>query len=145
VVLEAQNLRLLVEARPLNKRILIIDDDPRMLQILGESFAGSGYQVDLASDGEQGLARFVAEPPEVVVTDILMPNREGVETILAMKKLRAGTKIVAISGGGQVGASSFLTLASHVGADAVLAKPFRFAEIRRLVDGLSEAPAVVGA
>lgn len=120
------------------KRILIIDDDPRMLQLLGEAFSGSGYHVELAADGEVGLALFRAEPPDVVVTDILMPNREGLETIVALRKLQADVKVVAISGGGNIGPSNFLRLATHLGADAVLAKPFRLSEIRELVDGLFE-------
>lgn len=112
--------------------VLIVDDDLELLRQLREAFLRAGFQVSLAVDGRQGLVRFKAEAPDVVVTDIIMPTREGVETILAMKKHRADAKIIAISGGWRVGPDAFLTLARHVGADRVLPKPFRPSQLVEL-------------
>ncbi|MDI1327183.1 MAG: response regulator [Brevundimonas sp.] len=119
------------------KIILIIEDDPTLLRTLCHGFRVSGCQVLPAQDGEEGLAKFDRLRPDIVVTDILMPNREGVETILTMKKRAPDVKILAISGGGVLGATTVLDLAHRLGADAVLTKPFRSGEVldvvRRLI------------
>jgi CheY-like chemotaxis protein len=67
--------------------------------------------------------------PDIVVTDIVMPEREGLETIMAIKSARPDVPILAISGGGRIGAPPFLDLARRLGADDVLAKPFRTAQL----------------
>jgi DNA-binding response OmpR family regulator len=112
-----------------DKTVLIVEDDPIMLRALGHAFQRAGCRVVGARDGEEGLIRFVERTPDLVITDILMPNREGVETILAMKTQAPQVKILAISGGGRLGAEEILGLASRLGADAILPKPFRSAEI----------------
>ena len=118
--------------------VLLIEDDAIMLRALGHAFQRAGCRVVGARDGEDGLARFLEQTPDLVVTDILMPNREGVETILAMKAHAPQVKILAISGGGRLGAEEILALASRLGADAVLPKPFRSAEILAAARGLLE-------
>lgn len=118
------------------RSVLLIEDDPVMLRSLGQTFVQAGARVTLAADGEQGLIQFHKQRPDVVVTDIIMPNREGVETIMAMKAAAPAVQIVAISGGGRVGAAEFLSLARQLGADAVLAKPFRSAQIVDMVADL---------
>jgi DNA-binding response OmpR family regulator len=105
--------------------VLLIDDDAELLRQMGAAFAMGGYQVRMAADGAIGLAALKAAPAQLVVTDIIMPVREGVETILAVKAVDPTIKVIAISGGYRVGPADFLTLARHVGADDVLAKPFR--------------------
>ena len=116
--------------------ILIIEDDVIMLRALGHAFQRAGGRVVGARDGDEGLARFLQQTPDLVITDILMPNREGVETILAMKAKAPEVKILAISGGGRLGAEQVLDLASRLGADAVLPKPFRAADILAVARGL---------
>ena len=131
------------DANPvLNGRtVLIIEDDAIMLRALGHAFERAGCRVVGARDGEQGLARFLERTPDLVITDILMPNREGVETILAMKAKAPQVRILAISGGGRLGAEEILGLASRLGADAVLPKPFRAADILAAARGLLEQDA----
>ncbi len=119
-----------------DRLVLIIEDDTVMLRALGRAFQQAGCRVVGARDGEEGLARFGERTPDLVVTDILMPNREGVETILARKSRAPQVKILAISGGGRLGAGEILGLASRIGADSVLAKPFRSAEILRVAGRL---------
>ena len=119
-----------------DKVVLIIEDDAVMLRALGHAFQQAGCRLVGARDGEEGLARFVERTPDLVVTDILMPNREGVETILAMKARAPQVKILAISGGGRLGAEEVLSLARRLGADAVLPKPFRSAEILKVARDL---------
>ncbi|MDB5421739.1 MAG: response regulator receiver protein [Brevundimonas sp.] len=105
--------------------VLVIEDDRQLLLAMTEVFTRAGARVVMAANGAEGLRYFMAESPDVVVTDIIMPEREGIETILAMKAARPEAPILAVSGGGQTPPRQFLTLAKALGADAVLAKPFR--------------------
>jgi DNA-binding response OmpR family regulator len=123
------------------RTILIVEDDVIMLRALGQAFQRAGCRVVGARDGEEGLARFLTQTPDLVITDILMPNREGVETILAMKAKAPEVKILAISGGGRLGAEQILHLARRLGADAVLPKPFRSADILAAARRLLAPPA----
>ena len=107
------------------REVLIIDDDLELLRQMATAFASARYRVQVAPDGQAGLARFLEAPTDLVVTDIVMPNREGIETIVALKRASPTVKVIAVSGGYRVGPADFLNLAKHVGADAGLAKPFR--------------------
>jgi len=127
------------------RSILLIDDDLELLRQMATVFRAAGYVVGAAPDGHAGLARFIAEPSDVVVTDIIMPNREGIETIVALKKANPAVKVVAISGGYKVGPQAFLDLARAVGADGAIAKPFRLAELLDLVARLLPSRAAAGA
>lgn len=110
-------------------RVLIIEDEPQLLSALGHAFRRAGAYTVLASNGADGLKRFPAAQPDLVITDIIMPEREGVETLMAIKAARPCVPVLAISGGGRTPAGEFLTLARGLGADAVLAKPFRSRDI----------------
>lgn len=127
------------------KRVLLIDDDIELLRQMSAAFFLAGYQVRSAPDGQVGLARFAAETPDLVITDIIMPTREGVETIVALRRASKNLKIIAVSGGYRVGPEEFLTLARHVGADATLAKPFRLAQLVALANGLLRDPLAASA
>jgi DNA-binding response OmpR family regulator len=118
------------------RSVLLIDDDLELLRQMAAAFAGTDFQVRAAPDGQAGLASFLAAPSDLVVTDIIMPNREGIETIVALKKASRTVQVVAISGGYRVEPADFLHLARHVGADAALAKPFRLADLIALASRL---------
>lgn len=120
--------------------VLLIDDDLNLLRQMGIAFSKAGHRVLVAPDGAVGLKLFNAEHPDLVVSDIIMPTREGVETIHAIKTARPGVKVIAISGGYRVGPEDFLTLARHIGADDVLAKPFRLAQLMDKADRLLADP-----
>lgn len=100
-----------------------------MLRTLSHWFQVSGCRVMGAQDGDEGWSKFNRLRPDIVVTDILMPNREGVETIVAIKQRAPEVKVLAISGGGTLGSAAVLDLARRLGADAILAKPFRSGEV----------------
>jgi DNA-binding response OmpR family regulator len=105
-------------------KILLIDDDAMVryaVQILLMEF---GYEVSIAADGRQGMAMFRQEQPDLVITDLIMPEQEGIETIRLMKRERPAVKILAMSGGGRIANTDLLVLARHMGADETLAKPF---------------------
>jgi YesN/AraC family two-component response regulator len=86
-----------------------------------------------AANGALAIAEQSRSPAKVLVVDIIMPEKEGVETIIHMRKQFPDLKIIAMSGGGRVGNVDFLTAAMTYGADRVIRKPFRMAEIVKLV------------
>ena len=116
--------------------VLIIEDDPIMLRNLAQWFEQAGCRVMVAHDGDEGLAQFNTLRPNAVVTDIIMPNREGVETLMSIKAVDPDVKILAISGGGRLGSTDLLTMAQGLGADAVMAKPFRSTDVVAAVSRL---------
>jgi CheY-like chemotaxis protein len=105
-------------------RILIIDDDESMLYLLRQILECAGHEVLEATDGAVGARLFRQERPEIVITDIFMPEQDGLETILTLKREFPTVKIIAISGGGQIGDLSYLEMTRKFGADRVLRKPF---------------------
>jgi len=112
-----------------SRSVLLVDDDPELLRQLAHALTAAGYRVQTAQDGDVGLRRVHAETFDIVVTDIVMPVREGLETIVALRKARPHLPIIAISGGYRIGPENFLTIANHLGAAAVLAKPFHHADL----------------
>ena len=109
--------------------VLIIEDDPIMLRNLAQWFEQAGCRVMVAHDGDEGLAQFNTLRPNAVVTDIIMPNREGVETLMSIKAVDPDVKVLASSGGGRLGSTDLLSMAQGLGADAVMAKPFRSTDV----------------
>ncbi len=107
------------------RKILIIDDEPYILLMLKKMLEKAGFEVDLASNGREGMALFQKDSADLVITDIIMPDKEGLELILEMKKLRPELKIIAMSGGGRISPESYLECARHFGAEKVFQKPFR--------------------
>jgi DNA-binding response OmpR family regulator len=115
-------------------RILLVDDEPMLRRTLRAILEKAGHVVAEAGDGDVALAMFSEDKPDLVITDIVMPNREGVETIRELRALDANVPIIAISGGGNTGGDLFLTLASHLGANQTLTKPIRQATLLETVN-----------
>ena len=105
-------------------RILIIDDHAPTRDILRQALERAGHEVVEAPDGRVGITRQRAMPAEVIITDILMPEQEGFETIRELRRDFPTTGIIAISGGGQIGCDTLLAIAERLGAQRVLQKPF---------------------
>ncbi len=110
-------------------RILVIDDEEMVRDMLRQTLEYAGYEVLEASEGEIGLRLFYSHRPALVITDILMPGREGIETIRELRKKAPEAKIIAISGGGRVSKQDFLPVAQSFGAVKTLAKPFERHEL----------------
>ena len=110
-------------------KILIIDDDYQFREMLHEMVEREGYAVFSALDGAEGMKIFEREKPELVITDIIMPEKEGLETILELKKRMPEVKIIAISGGGRSHPGNYLRTAKYFGAARTLAKPFSKSEL----------------
>jgi CheY-like chemotaxis protein len=118
-------------------RVLIVDDDPAILKGLSAAFGRLGVKTETAADGAQAIKRLTCSMPDLMITDIIMPEREGLETIMAARACAApGLKIIAISGGGRLDGSELLGVARSLGADAVLSKPFRPSQLIALAEEL---------
>ena len=109
--------------------ILVIDDEAHMRSLIARTLAGVGYDVEEAEDGAKGLARLESPGIVLVLTDLLMPGREGLETILEMRRRWPAIPVIAMSGGGVNPAGNYLELAHRFGAVATLAKPFKASEL----------------
>ncbi|MBK8004148.1 MAG: response regulator [Gemmatimonadetes bacterium] len=109
--------------------ILVIDDETHMRSLIARTLAGVGYDVEEAEDGESGLARLESPGIVLVLTDLLMPGREGLETILEMRRRWPAIPVIAMSGGGVNPAGNYLELAHRFGASATIAKPFKPSEL----------------
>ncbi|MCH8204372.1 MAG: response regulator [Candidatus Hydrogenedentes bacterium] len=118
------------------RRILLIDDEESVLKMLKTFFERQGFDVEVATDGGIGLAINLKSRVDIVVTDILMPHKEGFETIREFRLEFPDVKIIAISGGGRNGADTYLEFAKSFGADKTFAKPFDLSELRDAVDEL---------
>ncbi len=103
--------------------ILIVDDDASTLRVMRQVLEPLGYAVGVASSGKEALRSLRQERVDLVITDLLMPEGDGFELIASLRKDFAGLHILAISGGGQVGADTYLTIARGLGVDMVLQKP----------------------
>lgn len=105
-------------------RILITDDDSQVRTMLHQMLERAGYEVVDAKDGREAIKLFKEQPADLVITDIIMPEKEGIETIMELKRDYPGIKIFAISGGGRVGPENYLKLAEKIGALRTFSKPF---------------------
>jgi DNA-binding response OmpR family regulator len=121
--------------RPL---VLVIDDEPLILDSLKLTLEAEGFKVATALGGISGLEIFRARHPVIVLTDILMPRGGGLETIAALRRARPDVKIIAMSGGGRVGKTEFVAVAAALGAHATIKKPFHAIELVGLLRSLLE-------
>ena len=116
--------------------ILLVDDDPQMLRLLTDVIELDGHQALMAEDGEIALGYFEHQKPDLVITDILMPNKEGLEFISEVREIYPDLKIIAYSGGGSSDPESYLEFASGMGADRVFSKPMPLASLRSEIKSL---------
>jgi DNA-binding response OmpR family regulator len=114
-------------------RVLLIDDDALVLEALSGYLIDAGHELLTAKNGREGIELFKTGAPDVVVTDILMPEKEGIETILSIRNLSSSVVIIAISGGGQNSPVDLLDFARKVGANSILKKPFSVRQLRELI------------
>jgi CheY-like chemotaxis protein len=111
-------------------RILVIDDDANMRGSLAQTLERLGHQASVSPDGKEGIASAAAHPPDLVITDLIMPEKEGLETIMELRQRHPRIKIIAMSGGGRLSNEDYLHLAKRFGATVALAKPFTREELK---------------
>lgn len=122
-------------------RIIIIDDEDNFRSALSQTLAALGHFVVEAGDGDEGLALVRNGGIDLVMTDIVMPNKEGLEVLMEMRRDYPHVKVIAMSGGGrQHQADNYLHLARLMGALRVLEKPFELATLLEAIDAALSAP-----
>lgn len=119
--------------------ILVVDDEEMLRSALCRLLKSAGHRVTEAANGAEALAAIRSHMPQVIVTDIVMPVKEGIETILEIRKTYSNLKIIAISGGGRGGQLSYLGFAQKAGADHVMAKPFSRDDLLQAIDDMISA------
>lgn len=119
-------------------RVLVIDDDPGIRDVCREILEQAGHVVDVAPDGVVGLTMFAAAPYQVVLCDIFMPNKDGIETITELVRTYVAVSVVAMSGGA-VGLPDYLSSARKFGAVSELPKPFSAGELLDAVAAAADA------
>lgn len=118
-------------------RILVIDDEAEIRKMVIKMLRKESFEVVEASNGEEGLKILRGQSGfALVITDLIMPEKEGIETILEIKRDFSEIKILAISGGGKGNAQDYLELAKGLGADQTLCKPFMKSELCEVVNSL---------
>ena len=111
-------------------RILLIDDDDQFRTLLRKMLEKAGYNdIEEANDGRIGVKLFRQRPFDLVITDIIMPDKEGIETIIELTDDYPQIKIIAMSGGGRIGPQDYLETAKRLGASRTMAKPFNYSEL----------------
>ena len=114
--------------------ILVVDDEPDVRAFVAAALRLAGHEVDVAADGSEALRRYRARRADLVIMDIFMPEKEGLETIMDLRQEFPDVRILAISGGGRTGDRNFLAQARYFGAGRSLAKPFSHEQLLKIVE-----------
>jgi CheY-like chemotaxis protein len=109
--------------------ILLIEDDKELREMLKTALRRKDHVVIEAENGKEALIHFKPGVTDLVITDLIMPDEDGLKVIMKIRDLKKGIKVIAISGGGKAGPGSYLNLAKALGADAVYSKPFSINDI----------------
>jgi CheY-like chemotaxis protein len=115
--------------------VLVVDDDDQVRQLIRETLEQAGYGVQDARDGKEGLERYRVKPTDLVIMDILMPDQDGLESIMTLRREFPMSRVIAITGGSDmIGILNFLDVAKMLGARRTLQKPF---EMKTLLDAVA--------
>ncbi|MGK5090763.1 response regulator [Deltaproteobacteria bacterium TL4] len=121
-------------------RILVIDDDKVLRETLGEVLEKMGYRVACAVNGKAGIRLFEQDPFDLVITDIVMPERDGIETIIWLRNKYPEINIIAISGRDKTSSSDYLYAAGYFGAIYTFTKPIELNTFKKTVQEILEGP-----
>jgi len=125
------------------KRILVIDDDMQMRQMLRQMLDHEGYEVVDAPDGKEGIRLYRQAPTDLIITDIIMPEKEGVETIIELKRDYPDVKIIAISGGSRgFDVHDCLSYVKELDVSHIFTKPFEHTELLKAIQELLATAAI---
>jgi DNA-binding response OmpR family regulator len=119
--------------------IMIVEDDNDLREMLKLSLLQRKYTIIEASNGKEAIAKFKPSLVDLVVTDIIMPDEDGLKVIMKLKEIKPNIRIIAISGGGKAGPGNYLNLARALGADEIFPKPFSVQSLIAKIDAILEA------
>ncbi len=118
-------------------KILLIEDHPEFRETIAEMLELHGHQVTSAQDGREGMTLFSRHSFDVIITDLIMPQQDGISVIVGIRQKSQAVKIIAISGGGNINGVDYLRMTEDLGVDATLEKPFQSQQlldtVKRLV------------
>jgi len=117
-------------------RILLVDDDESFRPMLHETLERFGYEVVTAVNGREAIDRYRERPADLVLTDVIMPDKEGLETIREIRREWPDARIIAMSGGGCTSSDNYLKMARTMGAAEVLSKPFSNQDLLAAIEGV---------
>jgi len=115
-------------------RILLVDDDDLSRGAVHRMLERAGYSVHSTGQGSQAIVRYKTERADLVITDLIMPETDGLEIIQELRRIDPKVRILAISGGGRVDAEEYLSVARKFGASEILSKPFTGPELKQAVE-----------
>ena len=116
---------------------MVVDDEPELRESLCDALDLAGYETDAAENGREALDKISSVRPDVIITDIIMPEKEGIEMIIKLKReYHNKIKIIAMSGGGKIPPEDYLSTAELLGVDDTLKKPFDIKELLSTVKGI---------
>ena len=121
------------------RHILVVDDDPDIRAVITINLTRLGHRVSTAADGRAATAAVASTKFDLVITDLLMPDKEGLELIKELRATSASMPIIAMSGGGRNAPGGYLDIARRFGAQAVLKKPFASAELAKAINGVFQS------
>jgi CheY-like chemotaxis protein len=116
------------------KSILIVDDEEGIRKVMRAILENEGYTVLEASGGNEAIVQYGRHGPDLVVTDLLMPGKDGIETLFELRQINCNVKIVALSGGGRICSKNYLNYAMKLGATATIEKPFTSVEFMTIIN-----------
>lgn len=122
------------------QNILVIDDDKLMCLALAKILISAGYNVVQAGDGEEGLRLYRTQDFDLVITDLIMPDKEGIQIIRELRKENSQIRIIAMSAGGRGGATDYLKWARLMGAKQCLSKPIKREDLLAAVQSVLAQP-----
>jgi DNA-binding response OmpR family regulator len=116
--------------------ILIVEDDKELREMLKISLIRHKYTVLEAADGKEAITHFKPSITDLVITDLIMPDEDGLKVIMRLREIKPSLKIIAISGGGKAGPGSYLNLAKALGANVIFPKPFSINDLLAKIEQL---------
>jgi DNA-binding response OmpR family regulator len=116
--------------------ILIIEDDRELREMIKTALIRKDHIVLEAENGKEALIHFKPSVTDLVITDLIMPDEDGLKVIMKIREMKKGIKLIAISGGGKAGPGGYLNLAKALGADAVYSKPFSINDLTAKIEDL---------
>lgn len=116
--------------------VLLVEDDKELREMLKMALLRRNFTVLEAENGKAAIAHFKPLLTDIVVTDIIMPEEDGLKVVIKLRELKPSIKLIAISGGGKVGPGSYLNLAKALGADAIFSKPFSINDLIARIEEL---------
>lgn len=114
--------------------VLVVDDQDQVRQLIRETLEQAGYEVEEARDGNEGLERYRTKPADLVIMDILMPDQDGLEGIMSLRREFPNSRVIAMTGGSEgIGVGNVLYIARMLGARRTLQKPFELTVLLDMV------------